>query len=89
MDEQRQRFKTRQAVMFAILNNKTTGDWLKKLRAYATDDELTALINRRRRQILVHSIIYYKLDDNLISDSDWSDLANELDALQKSISGYC
>lgn len=56
---------------------------MKKLRDYATDDELIALINRRRRQILVHSVIYYKLGDNIISDHQWQDWANELDALQK------
>ena len=29
--------------------------------------DVAELLNRRRRQILVHSIIYYKMDDNLIS----------------------
>ena len=41
------------------------------------------LINRRRRQILIHSIIYYKMDDNLITDAQWSAWANELDELHK------
>lgn len=34
-------------------------------------------------QILVHSYIYYELNDNLISDNDWMRLAQELVKLQK------
>lgn len=41
------------------------------------------LINRRRRQILVHSIIYYRYNNSLISDAQWSKWAMELDELQK------
>ena len=48
-----------------------------------TRDEIAELINRRRRQVLVHSVIYYRLNDNLISDSQWSEWANELYELQK------
>lgn len=46
-------------------------------------EEIAELINRRRRQILVHSVIYYTLDDNVISDSQWSKWAFELAELQK------
>jgi hypothetical protein len=45
-------------------------------------DQIAELINRRRRQVLVHSVIYYKLDDNIISDSQWSKWAFELAELQ-------
>lgn len=45
-------------------------------------EEIAELINRRRRQILVHSIIYYKMDDNIVSDSQWSMWAKELAELQ-------
>ena len=48
-----------------------------------TEEEIKELISRRRRQILVHSIIYYKLDDNIISDSTWAKWALELENLQK------
>lgn len=48
-----------------------------------TPEKIEELINRRRRQILVHSVIYYKMDDNLISDSQWSLWAKELDELQR------
>ena len=43
---------------------------------------IAELLNRRRRQILVHSVIYYKMNDNLISDSTWSAWATELEELQ-------
>lgn len=43
---------------------------------------IAELLNRRRRQILVHSVIYYKMNDNLISDSTWSRWATELEELQ-------
>lgn len=46
-------------------------------------EQIEELINRRRRQILVHSVIYYKMDDNIVSDSQWSIWAKELDELQK------
>ena len=45
-------------------------------------EEIIELISRRRRQILVHSVIYYKLDENLISDNTWAEWAKELRQLQ-------
>jgi len=44
---------------------------------------IAELITRRRRQILVHSVIYYRLNANVISDSQWSEWAVELEKLQK------
>lgn len=46
-------------------------------------NEIAELINRRRRQVLVHSVIYYNMDDNIISDRQWSEWAMELAKLQK------
>ena len=48
-----------------------------------TKDDIAELITRRRRQILVHSIIYYELDDCLVSDNQWAEWAVELENLQK------
>lgn len=48
-----------------------------------TPEKIEELINRRRRQVLVHSIIYYRMNDNIISDSQWSAWAKELYDLQK------
>lgn len=44
--------------------------------------QIKELISRRRRQVLVHSVIYYKLNDNLIDDTTWSKWALELEELQ-------
>ena len=42
------------------------------------DDEVSALIQRRRYQILVHSLIYYELDMNLVSVAQWAEWGAEL-----------
>lgn len=34
--------------------------------------KIAELILQRRLQMLVHSYIYYELNDNIISDSTWS-----------------
>ena len=47
-----------------------------------TNDEIAELITRRRRQLLVHSIIYYSMNDNIISDNQWAEWAVELEELQ-------
>lgn len=44
---------------------------------------IVELINRLRRTILVHSVIYYELNDSIISDYQWSEWANRLVELQK------
>lgn len=40
-------------------------------------------IKQRRLQMIVHSTIYYILNDNIISDAQWSQWANELKVLQE------
>jgi hypothetical protein len=45
-------------------------------------DENRSLILRRRLQILVHSCIYYRLNESLIPDSTWTQWAQELCDLQ-------
>ena len=47
------------------------------------DNEIAELIQRRRYQILVHSLIYYELDMNLVSDAQWAEWGVELVKLQK------
>lgn len=39
-------------------------------------------IKQRRLQILVHSCIYYSLDQNIISDAQWNAWSEELKQLQ-------
>lgn len=48
-----------------------------------TPDQIQALINQRRRQVLVHSIIYYIMDDGIVTDAKWTQWATELEELQK------
>lgn len=43
---------------------------------------IEARINQLRRFILVHSIIYYRFNNNLISDDEWDRKAVELYNLQ-------
>ena len=46
------------------------------------DNDVAAKIQRRRYQVLVHSLLYYELDINLVSDSQWATWAKELAELQ-------
>lgn len=46
-------------------------------------DDIYALINRRRRQLLVHSVIYYRLNENLVTDDIWASWGRELVELQE------
>ena len=39
-------------------------------------------MRQRRLQMLIHSYIYYKLDNNIVSDATWSRWAKELQQLQ-------
>jgi len=40
-------------------------------------------IKQRRAQMLVHSCIYYEMDDNIVSDHTWQKWAEELQKLQE------
>lgn len=40
------------------------------------------LIHRRRRQLIIHSIIYYRLGTSIITDAQWDGWARELVRLQ-------
>lgn len=44
---------------------------------------LSEKIRQRRIQMLVHSYIYYHMDDNVVSDDKWQQWADELVELQK------
>lgn len=47
-----------------------------------TNDEICALIKRRRLQILVHSCIYYRFGDNIITDYFYDQIGKELGRIQ-------
>jgi hypothetical protein len=40
-------------------------------------------IKQRRAQMLIHSCIYYEMDDNIVSDHTWQRWAEELQKLQE------
>ena len=46
-------------------------------------------IRQRRSQMLVHSFLYYKLDDPIIDDDKWQRWANELAELQNNNPDSC
>lgn len=47
------------------------------------EEFIRTLIQRRRLQILIHSCIYYRLNDNLVSDELFDSWCRELVKLQK------
>ena len=46
------------------------------------DNAIASKIQQRRYQLLVHSLIYYELDTNIVSDDKWASWAKELVELQ-------
>lgn len=46
-------------------------------------NKIAAKIQQRRLQMLVHSYLYYDLNENIVSDAKWSEWAMELVKLQK------
>lgn len=48
-----------------------------------SDTEIKYLIRKRRAQMLIHSCIYYHLNDNIITDHKWQEWADELQQLQQ------
>ncbi|WP_431819226.1 hypothetical protein LWL40_27665 (plasmid) [Bacillus thuringiensis] len=47
------------------------------------NEDIRNLITRRRHQILVHSCIYYRFSDNIVSDHTYDSWAKELAKLQE------
>lgn len=46
-------------------------------------------IRQRRAQMLIHSCIYYELNDNIVSDHKWQQWADELEKLQRENPSKC
>lgn len=53
------------------------------------DDNIKTLIRQRRAQMLIHSCIYYELDDSIVSDHRWQRWADELEKLQTENPSCC
>ena len=59
------------------------GITMKTYELFTNEDlEIAELIQQRRYQILIHSCIYYHLNQNIISDKKWDEWARELKSLQ-------
>jgi hypothetical protein len=54
-----------------------------------SDEQIKALIKRRRLQMVYHSYIYYHLHTNVISDDLWQAWADQLTQLQKDYPHCC
>ena len=70
--------------LFSTSSNKEASAvvFTRGLSLEAINIPIAELIERRRLQILVHSRIYYSLDQNLIEDKLWDKWARELVNLQ-------
>jgi hypothetical protein len=58
-------------------------EWLNKPRRGDMDRRALEAIMRRRRQMLVHSYLYYGRDTNIIDDRTWTKWAQQLARLQQ------
>jgi hypothetical protein len=45
--------------------------------------QIKELIKRRRLQMLIHSCLYYELNESILSDDTWQKWADELQKLQE------
>lgn len=52
-------------------------------------EAIKAKIKQRRAQMLIHSCIYYELNDNVVSDHTWQKWADELEKLQNDNPDCC
>lgn len=48
----------------------------------SVEQSIQEKIRQRRAQMLVHSYLYYEMDQTLITDHQWQEFANELVKLQ-------
>ena len=62
---------------------------LENFFAESDDEKIKAKIKQRRAQMLIHSCIYYELDDNIVSDHRWQSWADELESLQRNNPNCC
>ena len=73
---------------FEASTDRDLGQFLTGAKS-ALKEQVQSKIRQRRSQMLVHSRIYYILDENIVSDDTWQKWANELRDLQKQYPEYC
>jgi hypothetical protein len=52
-------------------------------------EQVKSKIRQRRAQMLVHSCIYYEMNNNIVSDHQWQAWADELQKLQEDNPDCC
>lgn len=57
-------------------------EWARKPGSTRMPTNAVEAIARRRRQILVHSCLYYAMNQSVIDDHTWNKWAQQLDKLQ-------
>lgn len=68
--------------MGARTRRRVATDWAKTPANPRMDKRVVEAIGRRRRQMLIHSCIYYALNENVIDDHTWTRWAQQLAKLQ-------
>lgn len=48
-----------------------------------SEEDAVSRINQRRKQVLIHSVLYYKVGVSIIPDTKWDEWARELFRLQQ------
>lgn len=71
------------AVKTSEVRIQTNNPFIQEGMFTASELPIAELIQRRRLQMLIHSYIYYELNDNLISDSQFDAWGRELAKLQR------
>lgn len=56
---------------------------LEELGRTPEEQKIFERIKQRRSQMLIHSCLYYELDNPIITDGQWQEWADELTQLQK------
>lgn len=76
--------RTLNLVQLSIVTESRVNESMASVYEMFSGEELKIAekIQQRRYQMLVHSYIYYELDNNIVSDSQWSQWAVELAELQ-------
>lgn len=58
-------------------------EWAKQPASKKLAPRIVEAIARRRRQMLVHSHLYYRMDESVIDDATWTKWAQQLAGLQR------
>lgn len=63
---------------------------MKKIQKMANyNDPVVELIRQRRAQMLIHSCLYYEMNESIVTDHQWQAWANELAKLQQDHPDKC